>query len=42
MGLEFVITLLSTIVGKAKYHHLKPVIAAPVFGSLPFGVESEI
>ena len=33
---------LSTMVGKVKFHHLNPVIAAPVKGSEPFGVLLEM
>ncbi len=41
MGLELV-TSLSTIVGKAKFQYLKPMIGLPLCGSWPLCVELEM
>src|ERR1700740_510239 len=42
MKLGMAFAPLCTSVGKAKFHHLKPRIGAPLMGSLPFLVELEM
>jgi hypothetical protein len=41
MKLAMAFVPLVTRVGKPKFHHLNPLIAVPLNGSLPFGVELE-